>query len=193
MTEEERTAQFVAETLRTRGKPVVLVGPMGAGKSRLGRRLAAVLGMSFVDSDNEIEYAAGMRIPEIFEKLGEPAFRDGEHRVIRRLMAAGPQVISTGGGAVMRDDTADLIWEQAVSIWVYADITVLAERTRNGRPRPLLDGRDPVDVLRELASIRDPRYAMANVKIDTGSGVDDDIVADTLRALAAFLGAPPPA
>ena len=169
-------------------RPVVLVGPMGAGKSRLGRRLGQVLGLPFVDSDDEVERAAGMRIPEIFETLGEPAFRDGEARVIRRLLDNGVRVISTGGGAVMRPETADLIWAQSISIWVRADLAILAARTRNGRPRPLLAGKNPEDVLRELSALRDPVYARAMMQVDTGSGDDDAIMTQALRGLHDLLG-----
>lgn len=169
-------------------RPIVLVGPMGAGKSRLGRRLGQVLGLPFVDSDDEVERAAGMRIPEIFATLGEPAFRDGEARVIRRLLDNGAQVISTGGGAVMRPETADLIWAQSISIWVRADLAILAERTRNGRPRPLLAGKDPEQVLRDLSVIRDPVYARAMIQVDTGSGDDDAIMMQALRGLQDLLG-----
>lgn len=164
-------------------RPIVLVGPMGAGKSRLGRRLGHVLGLPFVDSDDEVERAAGMRIPEIFETLGEPAFRDGEARVIRRLLDHGAQVISTGGGAIMRTETADMIWARSISIWIRADLAILAARTRNGRPRPLLAGRDPEQVLQELSLIRDPIYARAMIQVDTGSGDDDAIMMQTLRGL----------
>lgn len=169
-------------------RPIVLVGPMGAGKSRLGRRLGQVLGLPFVDSDDEVERAAGMRIPEIFATLGEPAFRDGEARVIRRLLDNGAQVISTGGGAVMRPETADLIWAQSISIWVRADLAILVERTRNGRPRPLLAGKDPEQVLRDLSVIRDPVYARAMIQVDTGSGDDDAIMVQALRGLQDLLG-----
>jgi shikimate kinase len=161
---------------------------MGAGKSRLGRRLSQVLGLPFVDSDDEVERAAGMRISEIFETLGEPAFRDGEARVIRRLLGHGAQVISTGGGAVMRPETADLIWAQSLSIWVRADLGILAARTRNGRPRPLLAGKDPESVLRELSVTRDPVYARAMMQVDTGSGDDDAIMMQALRGLQDLLG-----
>ena len=187
----ENNVGFMAAAVRARlhelGRPLVLIGPMGAGKSRLGRRLAQILDLSFVDSDDAVEQSAGMRIAEIFENLGEAAFRDGESLVIRRLMDDGIGIISTGGGAMMRTETADLIWAKGISIWVYADIEILAARTRNGRPRPLLKGKDPGDVLRDLAVLRDPVYARANMRVDTGSGNDDMIIADTLRGLAVIL------
>src|SRR5471030_2101273 len=124
--------------VRALGKrSVVLVGMMGAGKSSIGRRLSARLGIPFVDADTEIESAAGMTIPEIFEKHGEPYFRAGEARVIARLLDNGPQVLSTGGGSVMSQNTRDLIHIKGISIWLKADIDVLMKRTKRRNDRPL--------------------------------------------------------
>ena len=127
-------------------RPVVLVGMMGVGKTSIGKRLAARLGLDFVDADEEIEAAAGMTIAEIFEKFGEPYFRDGERRVISRLIDGTPKVIATGGGAFINGDTRALILERALSIWLDADVRILAERVARRSHRPLLHGRDPVEV-----------------------------------------------
>ena len=132
------------------GQPVVLVGMMGVGKTSVGKRLAGRLGLDFVDADEEIERAAGMTIAEIFEKFGEPYFRDGERRVIARLIDGAPKVIATGGGAFINDDTRTLILQRALSIWLDADVKILAERVSRRSHRPLLTGRDPVEVLTEL-------------------------------------------
>jgi shikimate kinase len=149
-------------------RSIVLVGLMGVGKTTVGRRLAARLGLPFVDADHEIETAAGMTISEIFERFGEPHFRDGERRVLARLIAGEPQVIATGGGAFMNDETRALILDRAIAIWLDADVKVLADRV--GRPgrretRPLLAGRDPLDVLTELAELRNPIYALAPIHV----------------------------
>lgn len=160
---------------RTRPSPkvltdrsIVLVGLMGVGKTTIGRRLAARLGMPFVDADHEIEAAAGMTISEIFERFGEPHFRDGERRVIARLINGEPSVIGTGGGAFMHPETRQLILERATAIWLDADVRVLAERVgRAGRreTRPLLAGRDPLEVLTALAAQRNPIYALAPIHV----------------------------
>ena len=132
------------------GSPIVLVGLMGVGKSTVGRRLANRLRVPFVDADTAIEQAAGMSIPEIFEHYGEPYFRDGERRVIARLVDGRPKVIATGGGAFINDETRALILEQATAIWLNASPEVLAERVKRRDTRPLLRGKDPLKVLREL-------------------------------------------
>jgi shikimate kinase len=151
-------------------KPVVLVGLMGAGKTQLGRMLAAALDKPFVDSDDEIVNAAGMPIADIFEKFGEPYFRDGERRVIKRLMDENAAVIATGGGAVTSTETADLIWRDAVSIWLHADVDTLYKRTAGNKKRPLLNNDNPKDVLKNLAEKRNPIYKKADIAIDTAQG-----------------------
>ena len=143
----------------------MLVGLMGAGKSTVGRRLAVRLGLPFVDADTEIETAAGMSIPDIFERFGEAYFRDGERRVIARLMDGERRVIATGGGAFMNDDTRALILERATAIWLKAELSVLVERVGRRDGRPLLKGRDPRAVLAELCAIREPIYALAPIHI----------------------------
>ncbi len=156
-------------------RPLVLVGMMGAGKTSVGRRLARVLADApFRDSDHEIEAAAGMSIPEIFARFGESAFRDGERRVIERLIAEGPAVIATGGGAFIEPDTRAVIMAGATSVWLRADVDTLWDRVR-GRPgRPLLDRPDPRGALIEIDTRRRPVYALADVVVDSPSGVSHE-------------------
>lgn len=165
------------------GQPVVLVGMMGVGKTSVGKRLAGRLGLDFVDADEEIERAAGMTIAEIFEKFGEPYFRDGERRVIARLIDGAPKVIATGGGAFINDDTRTLILQRALSIWLDADVKILAERVSRRSHRPLLTGRDPVEVLTELGNVRNPIYATANIHIRSDTSPHSRTVENILKAL----------
>ena len=151
-----------------RARTIVLVGLMGVGKSSVGRRLAHVLGLPFRDADNEVEAAAGRSISEIFAELGEPAFRDGERRVIARLLDEPPHVLATGGGAFVNAETRALINEKAVSVWLKADVELLARRVSRKDNRPLVRGKDPVKVLTELAAARYPAYAEAQVHVETG-------------------------
>lgn len=146
-------------------RPLVLVGIMGVGKTSIGRRLAARLDLEFVDADDEIEAAAGMTIAEIFEKFGESYFRDGERRVIARLIDGKPKVVATGGGAFINEQTRRLILDQAVSIWLDADVEILTERVKRRNHRPLLNNRNPADVLNELGRIRNPIYACADLHV----------------------------
>ncbi|WP_294260093.1 shikimate kinase [uncultured Sphingomonas sp.] len=146
-------------------RPIVLVGLMGVGKSTVGRRLAIRLGLPFVDADHEIEEAAGMTIADIFERFGEPYFRDGERRVIARLIDGRPKVIATGGGAFINDETRALILNSAVAIWLDAEPRVLASRVSRRDTRPLLRGRDPLQVLTDLAEKRNPFYALAPIHV----------------------------
>lgn len=146
-------------------KPIVLIGLMGVGKTTVGRRLAARLGLDFVDADSEIETAAGLSVAEIFERFGEVHFRDGERRVIARLIDGVPKIIATGGGAFMHPDTRKLILERATAVWLDADIDTLATRVARRDTRPLLKGKDPRVVLRDLAKVRNPVYALAPVHI----------------------------
>lgn len=162
-------APTVADDLAPlRAKTIVLVGLMGVGKSSVGRRLANVLGLPFRDADNEVEAAAGRSISEIFAELGEPAFRDGERRVIARLLDEPPHVLATGGGAFVNAETRALINEKAVSVWLKADVELLARRVSRKDNRPLVRGKDPVKVLTELAQARYPAYAEAQVHVETG-------------------------
>ena len=166
-------------------RPLVLIGLMGAGKSTIGKRLAARLHLPFVDADHEIERAAGLTIPEIFERFGEKEFRDGERRVIGRLIDGKPKVIATGGGAFMQDETRELILARALAIWLDADIDVLAERVqRREGSRPLLKDRDPRAALAELAAIRNPVYALAPFHVRSQPLPHDATVDNILKVLA---------
>lgn len=166
-------------------RSVVLVGMMGVGKTSIGKRLAARLGCEFVDADEEIETAAGMSIAEIFEKFGEAYFRDGERRVVARLIEGKPKIIATGGGAFVNDATRALIRERALSIWLDADIQILADRVSRRNNRPLLKGRDPVEVLTELGSVRNPLYAEANIHIRSDASPHARTVENILKAISA--------
>jgi shikimate kinase len=165
-------------------RSIVLVGLMGAGKSTVGRRLARRLGLAFADSDMEIEKAADRSIAEIFDEHGEATFRDGERRVIARLVDGEPKVIATGGGAFVDERTRRLILERCVSVWLDADPETLAERvTRRGR-RPLLKGKEPLLVLRGLAAARNPLYAQAHLRVRSGEVPHERTVERIVEALA---------
>jgi shikimate kinase len=151
-----------------RKKTIALVGLMGVGKSSIGRRLAAALDLPFRDADEEIEAAAGRSVSEIFAERGEAEFREGERRVIARLLDEPPMVLATGGGAFVNPDTRALIKEKAVSVWLKADVDVLVRRVGRKDSRPLLKGRDPRQVLSELAKVRGPAYAEADLCVETG-------------------------
>ena len=174
---------------------VVMVGMMGAGKSTIGRRLAARLHLPFLDADTEIEAAAGMSIPEIFEVHGEPHFRDGEARVIARLLEGGPVVLATGGGAFMREETRGRIAAKAVSIWLKADAEIIMRRVRRRADRPLLRTADPVATVGRLLSEREPVYQHADLTIASRDVPHDKIVEECIDALHARLCPPdvPPA
>ncbi|WP_417518547.1 shikimate kinase [Minwuia sp.] len=159
-----------------RSHPLVLVGLMGAGKSTVGRRLAHRLNRRFVDADDEIERAADMTIPEIFEKFGEAHFRDGERRVLARLMKEGDMVIATGGGAFMNAETRSLIRRHGESIWLKADLDTLVRRCAKRTDRPLLMGRDPGEALGELMAERYPIYAEADHTVESGGDTHDQVV-----------------
>lgn len=167
-----------------RERPIVLVGLMGSGKSTIGRRLASRLGMRFADADDEIERAAGMTISEIFARFGEAHFRDGERRVIARLLTGKPLVLATGGGAFMNEETRALIQESSLSLWLDADIATLVERVGRRHHRPLLKDRDPGEVLRELAAVRNPIYAEAHLRVSSASSPHDHTVRAIMEALA---------
>lgn len=164
-------------------RPIVLVGLMGVGKSTVGRRLAQRLRLPFVDADHEIERAADMSISEMFERYGEAHFRDGERRVIARLIDGTPKVIATGGGAFMNEATRTLILAASVAIWLDADLDIIAERVVRRKVRPLLKDRDPRVVLRELAAIRNPVYALAPIHIRSEPAPHEATVSAILEAL----------
>lgn len=170
-------------------RAIVLVGLMGAGKTSVGKRIAAKLHLPFIDADAEIEKAADATIPEIFAQHGEAYFRDGERRVIRRLLDGNPKVLATGGGAFMNEETRTAILAGAVSIWLRAELDVLMARVRKRANRPLLQTADPEGTMRRLMTERDPVYALANVHI-LSRDVTHEVVADeTIEALLAFLAA----
>ncbi len=161
----------------------MLVGLMGVGKSTIGKRLAARLGLPFVDADTEIERAADLSIPEIFEKFGEAHFRDGERRVIARLIDGKPKVIATGGGAFIHNETRSLMLEKATTIWLDADLSILADRVSRKDNRPLLKGKDAKAVLAELAAVRNPIYALAPIRVKSQSLPHEATVDSILKAL----------
>jgi shikimate kinase len=178
-----------AHPLRARlgARSVVLVGLMGAGKSTVGRRLAQKLGLSFRDADHEIEAAAGMTIPDIFAIYGETYFRDGERRVIARLLQEGPIVLATGGGAFMSEETRARIRERGVSVWLRADLDVLMRRVRKRTNRPLLQNADPEGTMRKLIEARHPVYAQADLTVESHEAPHDRVVHEVARGLKAWL------
>jgi len=171
-----------------RRRTIALVGLMGVGKSSVGRRLANALSLPFRDPDTEVEVAAGRSIPEIFAELGEPAFRDGERRVIARLLEGPPHVLATGGGAFMNDETRLRIAEHGISLWLKADLDVLMRRVRKRTTRPLLQNPDPEGTMRRLMEVRYPVYATADITVDSHEAPHDRVVADIVKALGEWLG-----
>ena len=183
--EMSQSPESLPQNLPRFDRPLVLVGLMGVGKSTIGKRLASRLRLPFIDADHEIERAAGLTITEIFARFGEKEFRDGERRVIARLIDGRPKVIATGGGAFMQEDTRQLILTRALSIWLDADLDVLAERVgRRDGSRPLLKGRDAREALAELAAIRNPIYAQAHIHVRSQPLPHDATVETILKALA---------
>ena len=174
-------AAEISAALGTRS--VVLVGMMGAGKSTIGRRLAARLRLPFLDADIEIEAAAGMSIPDIFECHGEPHFRDGEARVIARLLEGGPVVLATGGGAFMREETRELIRDKAISIWLKADADIIMRRVKRRADRPLLKTADPAGTVERLIGEREPFYRHADLTIWSRDVPHEKIVDECIEAL----------
>ncbi len=188
--QNDANAPAAAATILARlgRRSIVLVGMMGSGKSSAGRRLAARLNIPFVDADTEIEKAAGMSIADIFARHGEADFRGGEARVIARLLDGGPQVLATGGGAFMNPATRSVIQAKGICIWLSADVEVLMRRISKRRnERPLLQTADPAETLRRLLAEREPTYAQADLTVQSRDLPHDTIVADIMKALAAFL------
>ena len=169
------------------GRNIVLIGMMGAGKSSVGRRLAAALDLPFVDADAEIEQAANLTIAEIFSTYGEDHFRQGERKVIARLLAGGPNVIATGGGAFMNDETRADIGRHAISLWLKASLPLLMERVQRKVNRPLLSEADPEAVIKRLLAVREPVYATADIAVASRDTAHSVIVGDALKALEDFL------
>jgi shikimate kinase len=168
-------------------RPVVLVGLMGVGKSTVGRRLARRLGLPFVDSDSEIEDAVGLPAGELFERYGEADYRDGERRLVARLIDGQIRVISTGGGVFVDPRTRQLLNDQAITIWLDAPVDVLAERTARRNTRPLLRNGDPKGTLERLAKIECEAYAEAHIHVKSGDGAHKDVVEAILRELERHL------
>ena len=181
------TSQEARITTALGTRSVVLVGMMGAGKSTIGRRLSARLGLPFLDADTEIEAAAGMSIPDIFESHGEPHFRDGEARVIARLLDGGPVVLATGGGAFMREETRSRIRSRAVSIWLKADADVIMRRVKRRADRPLLQTADPAATVGRLIEEREPVYQHADLTIWSRDVPHEKILEECIDALHALL------
>lgn len=177
---------------RLGSRPIVLIGMMGAGKSSIGKRLAAKLGLSFVDADTEIERAANATIEEIFEQHGEAYFRSGERRVILRLLGEGPQVLATGGGAYIDPETRAGINRDGIAIWLKADLDVLLSRVRRRSNRPLLKGPDPEGTMRRLIEVRYPIYAEAQIEVLSREVAHDTVIDELLQALDLYLGLYPP-
>lgn len=170
-----------------RRRTIALVGLMGVGKSSVGRRLANALGLPFRDADSEVEAAAGRSISDIFTELGEPAFREGERRVIARLLEMPPHVLATGGGAFMNPETRALIKQKAVSVWLKTDLDVLSRRIGRKNTRPLIADKDPLEVLKAQAEVRYPIYAEADVVVETGDTPHHHTVDQVIQALSAYL------
>ena len=181
-----KETESVRQRLGTR--PIVLVGLMGAGKTSVGRRLAEKLGIPFVDADHEIERAAGKTIKDIFAEHGEPYFREGERRVIQRLIGNGAQVLATGGGAYMNDETRARIQEHGISVWLKASLPLLMKRVSKRQDRPLLQAEDPEGVMRTLMEKRYPVYALADVTVESRDVQHGQMVNDVIRALAQWDG-----
>ena len=182
------TAEIEDTKLALGKRAIVLVGLMGAGKTSVGRRLAEKMDLPFVDADHEIEVAAGKTVAEIFADDGEDYFREGERRVIARLLENGCQVLATGGGAYMNQETRDSIKQHAVSIWLKADLDILLKRVTKRNDRPLLRSEDPADVLKRLIDLRYPVYAQADVTVESRDVQHGQMVNDVIQALAAWLG-----
>lgn len=173
-------------------RTVALVGLMGVGKTTIGRRLAEHFGLPFVDADEEIEKAAGQTIADIFAHYGEVGFRDGEQRVISRLLDDPVQILATGGGALTHPLTRERLKAKAITVWLKTDIKVLARRVANKPHRPLLKDRDPIDVLKDHVKTRYPLYEMADVVVDTGDQPHAKALDSVLDALKAYLEKPIP-
>jgi shikimate kinase len=180
----ERLAALLA------GRPVVLVGMMGAGKTTVGRRLAHRLGRRFVDSDEEIEKAAGMPIEDIFSVHGEADFRAGEVKVISRLLREGDLVLGTGGGAFISSETRAMVKQQALSVWLKADFDLLFARVSRRSNRPLLKTGDPRGTLRELMRTRYPIYAEADITVVSRDVPHEQVASDVVDAMLAYLDEP---
>jgi len=173
----------IAAISRRIDRPLVLVGMMGVGKSTVGRKLAQLLGFAFYDADSEIETAAQMSVSEIFENFGEDYFRDGERRVIARLMEGGPSVIATGGGAFVNEETRRLLLDQGLVIWLDSDVETLVDRVGRKDSRPLLRNGDPREILTRLRSEREAHYAQAPIHVTSEARPHQHTLNKILQAL----------
>lgn len=180
---------LVSPLIPAPNRTIALVGLMGVGKSTVGRRLAHRLGLPFVDGDEAIEASAHMTVSEIFAQLGEAEFRAGEARVMRRLLEGPPIVLATGGGAVLNPETRDLMKAHATSVWMRADLKVVAQRVQRRDTRPLLRGKDPLKTLTAMAEIRYPIYALADLTVDVGAGAHGQAVEAIMAALKDYWAA----
>lgn len=185
---DERLTDFAGAIRdRLKGRAIVFVGLMGAGKTSIGRRVAQALGLPFADSDHEIEAVSTMSIPELFERYGEPEFRALEQRVIERLLRQGAGVVSTGGGAFMNAATRDAIASHGVSVWLKADLDLLMERVSKNQNRPLLRNPNPRTVMKNLMAERYPIYALADITVESRDVRREIITEETLQALSEHL------
>lgn len=182
--EPRRLPEGIVARLASLDRTIVLIGMMGAGKTAVGRRLAAALGWPFADADHEIEAAAGTSIANIFAEIGEAAFRSSERQVVARLLRGERKVLALGGGAFMDPGTRALVRERGISVWLRADLDVLARRTSRRNDRPLLHTVDPRTRLAELLDARAPIYAEADIVVDSGKGPIKGVVARVLELLA---------
>jgi shikimate kinase len=195
MTESEQTTDDNSGQDGTPNVPntpkesIVMVGLMGAGKTSIGRRLAARLGLPFVDADDEIEAAAGSSIDDIFERLGEAGFRDGERRVIARLLDGPPIVLATGGGAFLDAKTRERIATKGISVWLRADIDTLVRRTSRRNNRPLLKNGEPREILTRLMKQRHPIYQLADIVVDSFDAPAEETLQHVFDAVEAFRAA----
>lgn len=170
-------------------RPIVLVGLMGAGKSTVGRRLAKRLNLPFIDTDTAIADAAGLTAAEVFEKFGEKEFRDGERRLVARLVDGEVRIIATGGGAYVDPQTRELLNQRTITVWLDAPVEVLVDRTGRRDTRPLLKNGDPKGTLERLAEVRGPFYAEAHIRVTSGEGAHHDVVEAIISAVDAHLDA----
>ena len=168
-------------------RPIVLVGLMGAGKSTVGRRLAKRLNLPFIDTDTAIADAAGLTAAEVFEKFGEKEFRDGERRLVARLVDGEVRIIATGGGAYVDPQTRELLNQRTITVWLDAPVEVLVDRTGRRDTRPLLKNGDPKGTLERLAEVRGPFYAEAHIRVTSGEGAHHDVVEAIISAVDAHL------
>ncbi len=182
---KDAQAQTIVEALA--GRPIVLIGMMGAGKTSVGKRLAARLRLPFSDADTEIEQAAKMTVSEIFERHGEAYFRDGERRVVLRMLGEGCRVLATGGGAFMNQSTQEHIFEKGISIWLNAEMDVLLKRVRRRADRPLLKGHDLEETMKKLIEERYPVYSKAMISVLSRDSSHEEVLSDVLKALIKYL------